>query len=122
MTNLAPANSYYRVISPFALHALTGFKPTNCYYGSSQIFTAAYEGIQTTVGGEIHNLHGGVFYVLPDSTREVLLDDPSNTDPFEKTHLPVCHNWPLNALRQISKADAFPVQKYSRTENNTCPD
>ncbi len=62
-TNLGQPNSYYRVRKGFTLYQLAGFRPSNRYYGASQLSDPIYTARQAKAGDELHNLHGGIFLV-----------------------------------------------------------
>jgi len=56
-------NTYWEVLMPFFVYVQTGRKPSNAYYGASQIYQGVYEKIELEEGDQIHALVGGTFVV-----------------------------------------------------------
>ena len=56
-------NTFYRVLKPVKSWKLSGYTPSNEYYGSSRIHRAKYEPIELEADDEIHRLVGGLFFV-----------------------------------------------------------
>lgn len=98
-TNLAPANSYYRVLKSFDVLVATGTRPTNYYFGSSQICEPVYETLRVKRGGRILNLVGGLFYAeRPGAACRPVVLAKNAKSPFEKRYSPDKHQWPLDKL------------------------
>lgn len=80
-------NRYYRVKAATPVWIKTGWKGSNCYYGSSQIFQATYAEATAKRGDQIHKLVGGTFLVRKDGTvAECQLSKPIEKSPFEKNY------------------------------------
>lgn len=66
---IKPSNSYFSVNQSFIAHVFHSTqKKSNVYYGSSNLLGPIYKVIEIPIGSEIHNLHGGIFVVLPDNS------------------------------------------------------
>lgn len=105
-TNLARANSYYRVTRAFDVQELTGHRPGNHYYGSARIHDPVYAPLTVKSGGVILNLIGGLFYAdAPGAPCRPVVLAVNEKSPFEKRYFPDRHDWPLDALEPIAAAE-----------------
>lgn len=109
-SNLAPANSYYRVIKPFDIYVLSGHEKSNAYYGSANILRPIFKKFKAVVGDEIHNLYGGLFWVpkgggqLGGGGYTIHLTKP-DFSPFERGG--VYDKFDMKKLEQIDKTAAM---------------
>ena len=104
-TNLDDPNVYYEVTEPFDLYIITGFEPSNSYFGSSQIFKPVYKKITTKKGDKIINLFGGTFYrALGDKRKHHELPHCQMTirefSAFEKQPA-LYQKYPMEKLKEI---------------------
>ena len=77
-------NSQYRLIRDVPCYEVVGTKPSNCYYGASQIYTQNVRPITLQRGTEIQFLCGGDF-MLEGGVRVEILSSPPD-EPFTKGH------------------------------------
>lgn len=84
------------VAKSFACFATDGnVKPTNSYYGNSQILRPDYKPMTVDVGTYIHVMPGGTWLDVDGKLMCFSLDDrnPSDVGSFEKHHDPTRYRW-----------------------------
>lgn len=96
LTEIFNTNMYFKVLKPIKVWALTGYKPSNHYYGSARIQQPQYKEVELETDDEIHYLVGGIFAVqlfnednngnpgYSEKVWEVRLREPEDFSPFEK--------------------------------------
>ena len=87
------------------MYIITGFEPSNSYFGSSQIFKPVYKKITTKKGDKIINLFGGTFYrALGDKRKHHELPHCQMTirefSAFEKQPA-LYQKYPMEKLKEI---------------------
>lgn len=86
---LAHENQTFKVSRPFDLDVLKGHKPSNSYYGSSQLFDPVHERVTVEPGSRLHCLSGGKFLEMPDGTvEEFAWPDREKKGHFERSYGP----------------------------------
>ena len=115
-------NAYFSVVAPLKVWRHTGFKPTNYYYGASQMFGAVYEPMELEAGDELHWLHGGLFAVHGDTANLIRLTPRGDPSPFERDGSSEPRLRLLNQLisagtvKQLTASTARKVNKYDVPE------
>ena len=118
--NLGYPNTFFSVTGSFYAFIMTGHRPSNASYGNSRIMRPVWKKITLRKGDEIHNIHGGQYYVAkketPPGAKGVPIRFTSNgKEPywaaFEKYH--IYDKWPLNKMKKLDKNEEKDA-KYAR--------
>ena len=86
----------YIVAKSFDCFATDGVvKPTNSYYGNSQLLRPDYKPLTVAVGTLIHTMPGGTWLEVDGKLLGFSLDsrNPSDVGAFEKHHDPSPYRW-----------------------------
>ena len=86
----------FEVVKSFACFATDGVaKPTNSYYGNSQILRPDYKPLSVPVGTRIHSMPGGMWLEIDGKLLVFSLDsrNPNDVGAFEKHHDPTRWVW-----------------------------
>lgn len=86
----------FQVVKPFTCYVTDGnFKPSNSYYGNSQILRSNYEQLEIQAGTLVHSMAGGTWLELDGKLAEFSLDtrSPNDVGAFEKHHDPTRYVW-----------------------------
>ena len=110
-------NKYFHFLDAIPLWALTGNKPSNYHYGSSQLHEPIYKKISAGPGDELHWLHGGLFYVGDKGVLRVQLNEPGDFSPFEKNR----SSGPAGTLKRFVNDDVLRVADKSQMTQTKYP-
>lgn len=103
-TNLKDSSSYYEVTQSFDIFHITGFEPSNSYYGSSQIYKPVFKKVKANIGDMIYNIPGGLFHVVKGKTTAMPFDtEEREFSAFEKRRN--YYKFDLSKLKEIERPE-----------------